>query len=99
MCVICYNDYGVETPEGVNELPLRLPKCKHVFGDHCIKKWLEDSDSCPYCRDKLHSEPKHPTSSTRAFVNMMRMRGIPIPPGFVASALPDSLRSLKLTLQ
>ncbi|KAI5868666.1 hypothetical protein GGS23DRAFT_44059 [Durotheca rogersii] len=59
-CVICYNDFGVETPEGVNESPLRLPKCKHVFGDHCIKKWFEESDSCPYCRDKVPSEPQYP---------------------------------------
>lgn len=81
-CVICYNDYGVESPEGINEAPLRLPKCKHVFGDHCIKKWFEDSDSCPYCRDKLPSEPKHNHGSARTFMNMMRMRGVPLPPGF-----------------
>ncbi|KAI1386197.1 uncharacterized protein F4822DRAFT_308426 [Hypoxylon trugodes] len=56
-CVICYNDYGVQTPEGASETPLRLPKCKHVFGDHCIKKWFQESDSCPYCRDKVPSEP------------------------------------------
>ena len=62
-CVICYNDFGVPNPEGINEAPLRLPKCRHVFGDHCIKKWFEESDSCPYCRDKLQSEPAfhHPT--------------------------------------
>ncbi|KAI1425288.1 hypothetical protein F5Y12DRAFT_784724 [Xylaria sp. FL1777] len=58
-CVICYNDFGVANPEGVNEAPLRLPKCKHVFGDHCIKKWFQESDSCPYCRDKVHSELQH----------------------------------------
>ncbi|KAI0011283.1 hypothetical protein F4779DRAFT_237371 [Xylariaceae sp. FL0662B] len=62
-CVICYNDFGVETPEGINEAPLRLPKCKHVFGDHCIKKWFEESDSCPYCRDKVPSEPQYRHSS------------------------------------
>lgn len=56
MCIICYNDFGVATPEGINEAPLRLPKCQHVFGDHCIKKWFEESDSCPYCRDKVESE-------------------------------------------
>ncbi|KAI0848340.1 hypothetical protein F5Y00DRAFT_90327 [Daldinia vernicosa] len=61
-CVICYNDYGAETPEGICENPLRLPKCKHVFGDHCIKKWFEESDSCPYCRDKVPSEPQHRNS-------------------------------------
>ncbi|KLU87345.1 hypothetical protein MAPG_06345 [Magnaporthiopsis poae ATCC 64411] len=56
-CVICYNEFGIPNPEGINEAPLRLPKCKHVFGDHCIKKWFEESDSCPYCRDKVPSEP------------------------------------------
>ncbi|KAF4455065.1 putative RING finger protein C2A9.04c [Fusarium austroafricanum] len=81
-CVICYNEYGVETPEGINEAPLRLPKCGHVFGDHCIKKWFEDSDSCPYCRDRLHSEPKpHASSSATAFLNLMRSRGVNIAPG------------------
>ncbi|KAK4197054.1 hypothetical protein QBC40DRAFT_108830 [Triangularia verruculosa] len=60
VCVICYNEFGVTSPEGVNEAPLRLPKCKHIFGDHCIKKWFEESDSCPYCRDKVPSEPSIP---------------------------------------
>ncbi|KAK0717015.1 hypothetical protein B0T26DRAFT_274404 [Lasiosphaeria miniovina] len=62
-CVICYNVFSVETPEGVKEAPLRLPKCKHIFGDHCIKKWFEESDSCPYCRDKVHSEPAYQSSA------------------------------------
>ncbi|RDA85789.1 hypothetical protein CP532_6299, partial [Ophiocordyceps camponoti-leonardi (nom. inval.)] len=76
-CIICYNDYGVESPEGSVESPVRLPKCKHVFGNICIKKWLEDSDNCPYCRDKLPSEPKTAQSvSGRAFMNLMRLRGI-----------------------
>lgn len=48
------------SPEGTVESPLRLPKCKHVFGDKCIRKWLEDSYSCPYCRDKLESEFAQP---------------------------------------
>jgi hypothetical protein len=72
-CIICYNEFGQETPEGVKEAPLRLPKCKHVFGDHCIKKWFEESDSCPYCRDKLPSEPRIQATS-RAFANFLRMR-------------------------
>ncbi|ODA81814.1 hypothetical protein RJ55_00319 [Drechmeria coniospora] len=80
-CVICYNDYGVESPEGINEAPLRLPRCRHVFGDHCIKKWFDDSDSCPYCRDKLPSEPKQQLGNARLFMNTMRMRGGPLPAG------------------
>jgi hypothetical protein len=54
--MICYNDFGTVNPEGIIESPLRLPKCKHIFGNVCIKKWFEDSDTCPYCRDKLPSE-------------------------------------------
>ncbi|KPM45474.1 hypothetical protein AK830_g1011 [Neonectria ditissima] len=96
-CVICYNDYGIETPEGINETPLRLPKCKHVFGDHCIKKWFEDSDSCPYCRDKLHSEPKQHGTSARAFMNMMRMRGVSVPPGLTSNADEVYMRALALS--
>ncbi|VUC33894.1 unnamed protein product [Clonostachys rosea] len=52
-CIICYNDFGDECPEGHAETPRRLPKCKHIFGDRCIKKWLEESDNCPYCRDRV----------------------------------------------
>lgn len=55
-CMICYNDFGTANPEGVTEQPLRLPKCKHIFGDICIKQWFEEQDTCPYCRDKLPSE-------------------------------------------
>ncbi|KHN95262.1 RING-finger domain containing protein [Metarhizium album ARSEF 1941] len=80
-CVICYNEYGVASPEGINEAPIRLPQCKHIFGDHCIKKWLEDSDSCPYCRSKLQSEPKLSFGSARTFMHMMRLRGLPLPTG------------------
>jgi hypothetical protein len=57
-CIICYNEFGVKNPDGFIERPVRLPKCKHIFGDRCLKQWLQDSDSCPYCRDKLPSEPK-----------------------------------------
>lgn len=77
VCIICYNDFGVENPEGINEAPLRLPKCKHVFGDHCIKKWLGESDSCPYCRDKVPSEPQYKGSQTiREYLS--RAAAIPI---------------------
>ena len=91
-CVICYNDYGVPSPEGINEAPLRIPQCKHIFGDHCIKKWLEDSDSCPYCRSKLQSEPKHSFGSARTFMQMMRLRGLPLPTGLVIDMFAELIR-------
>ncbi|KAK8056372.1 hypothetical protein PG993_001599 [Apiospora rasikravindrae] len=72
-CIICYNEFGVENPEGINEAPLRLPKCKHIFGDHCIKKWFEESDSCPYCRDKVPSEPQFQHSHPRSHQAMMHI--------------------------
>jgi hypothetical protein len=72
-CVICYNDFGQASPEGVIEAPLRLPKCQHVFGDHCLKKWFEESDSCPYCRDKVPSEPAV-VPGIRAFNSIFRTR-------------------------
>ncbi|KAL6887913.1 hypothetical protein GGI43DRAFT_426042 [Trichoderma evansii] len=97
-CVICYNDFGVETPEGIKESPLRLPKCKHVFGDKCIKRWFEESDSCPYCRDKLatHLYSGFDANRTNAFLTMMRARA-QLPPGsseemymrFMSSAMQD----------
>ena len=62
-CVICYNEYGVKNPEGLIEEPLRLPRCKHMFGANCIKKWFTQSDTCPYCRDRLESEPVIPSSA------------------------------------
>ncbi|KAK7908131.1 C3h4 type zinc finger protein [Apiospora marii] len=62
-----------KNPEGVNEAPLRLPKCKHIFGDHCIKKWFEESDSCPYCRDKVPSEPQFQHSHPRSHQAMMHL--------------------------
>lgn len=62
--MICYNDFGVASPEGVVETPIRLPKCKHVFGDKCILQWLRESFNCPYCRDKLESELARPDPAT-----------------------------------
>ncbi len=58
VCVICYTDFGVESADGLIESPVRLPTCNHLFGENCIRHWLKDSDSCPFCRHKLPSEPK-----------------------------------------
>lgn len=55
-CTICYNELGVKNPDGLIEQPVRLPKCKHIFGAKCIKEWFAESDHCPYCRDKLPSQ-------------------------------------------
>ncbi|KAG9250027.1 uncharacterized protein F5Z01DRAFT_678214 [Emericellopsis atlantica] len=53
-CQMCFESYGVETPEGISEVALQLP-CKHVFGDQCMQRWLAESRhmECPYCRARL----------------------------------------------
>jgi hypothetical protein len=76
----------LETPEGIMETPLRIPYCSHVFGDHCLKKWLEDSDKCPYCRYQLPSEKKVAGFSVRTILQMLRRRGERVPAGSVNPA-------------
>ncbi|KAK3395679.1 hypothetical protein B0T20DRAFT_43059 [Sordaria brevicollis] len=65
-CDICYNDYGTKSPEGITEQPLRIPKCKHIFGEHCIKKWFQDSNSCPYCRAELPTQQVYTQASAQS---------------------------------
>lgn len=55
-CAICYQEMGVPDPDGNTEHPARLPKCKHIFGNKCLEKWFKDSNTCPYCRDKLPAD-------------------------------------------
>ena len=85
-CIICYNEFGVKNPDGFIECPVRLPKCKHVFGDRCLKQWLQDSDSCPYCRDKLPSEPKRSQSGDDARRIFAQSRTLGIDPWIAAEA-------------
>lgn len=49
-CDICYTQYGTKRPDGLTESPIKLRKCKHVFGDLCLMQWLQTSAFCPYCR-------------------------------------------------
>ena len=51
-CNICQEDYLTAASD--NEHPVALP-CNHVFGQHCIQKWLsaeevEPRTTCPLCR-------------------------------------------------
>ncbi|KAG9248550.1 hypothetical protein BJ878DRAFT_547979 [Calycina marina] len=74
-CTICYNNLGVPNPEGLVEQAVRLPKCKHIFGEKCLIKWFKDSfkdrDTCPYCRDKLPSQSSF-TASTELIQQLAR---------------------------
>ncbi|CAA7402816.1 unnamed protein product [Spirodela intermedia] len=48
VCAICMEGFedGRETP------------CGHVFHDECISSWLGLQNSCPLCRNRLHSEDR-----------------------------------------
>ena len=64
-CSICRMDYSAgEDDEGQAEQPLKLP-CQHIFGDQCIKIWLNAGPtaasrrSCPTCREGIvYTAPK-----------------------------------------
>lgn len=68
----------MKNPEGLVELPLQLPKCKHAFGETCLKKWLEEKNTCPYCRDELPPDPRRDHHRfRRAFAESSRTHGDP----------------------
>ena len=45
-CAICLEDFE-------NKMSVIKLKCGHIFCTECIKKWLKNSLTCPYCRKKL----------------------------------------------
>ena len=44
MCVVCWDDMTQAK---------KLPKCGHIFHLDCLRGWLQESVSCPCCRDPL----------------------------------------------
>ena len=49
-CMICLEPYGtLDSSTGATELQVRL-SCGHLVGSVCIATWLQDKNSCPYCR-------------------------------------------------
>jgi len=69
VCSICQESFGIPNSEGVVEFPVKTrcrhggAACcdrpgatsiaNHVFGEKCIRKWLENHSSCPSCRAVL----------------------------------------------
>ena len=61
-CSICRNEYNTpntddpDDPTAEIEHPVQLP-CNHVFGNHCLHRWLsQDEDvepTCPTCRREV----------------------------------------------
>jgi hypothetical protein len=70
---MCFESYGVETPEGVCEVAVKLP-CNHVFGHQCMRRWLSEAKhmECPYCRSRLvPSLDVHGHSIAKAWLRSM----------------------------
>lgn len=53
-CSICFGDLADKAEKDSSERAVRLHGT-HVFGELCIRKWLEENDSCPNCRMKVHA--------------------------------------------
>jgi len=56
-CLICIHPYHAANVEGNIETPV-MTACGHIFGNKCIKQWLEQDNggsgkTCPMCRFEL----------------------------------------------
>ena len=45
-CIICMEEF--QEKEKVKLLP-----CGHIFHDNCIKQWLLNQKTCPFCKDEI----------------------------------------------
>jgi hypothetical protein len=55
-CAICLD----ELPPNHDETLHTLPRCSHVFHEHCIATWLRQENTCPKCRAKTHERTEEP---------------------------------------
>jgi len=44
VCPICYQAMSAA----------KITRCRHLFHNSCLKKWLQKQDSCPMCLEPLH---------------------------------------------
>ncbi len=73
-CCICLQQYGTIFPEsGFVEIEVRLP-CNHAFGSACILRWLQNSNTCPICRETF-IPPEHRPSSEPAIYDSQEANG------------------------
>eukprot|EP00547_Thalassionema_nitzschioides_P018262 CAMPEP_0194252864 /NCGR_PEP_ID=MMETSP0158-20130606/28620_1 /TAXON_ID=33649 /ORGANISM="Thalassionema nitzschioides, Strain L26-B" /LENGTH=359 /DNA_ID=CAMNT_0038990393 /DNA_START=106 /DNA_END=1182 /DNA_ORIENTATION=+ len=49
-CIICVE------PLAINQTAVQLPSCGHLFHETCALMWLENHNSCPYCRQELPTD-------------------------------------------
>jgi hypothetical protein len=41
------------TEINMNHAPLQIKICGHVFGEPCLREWLDRANTCPICRKRL----------------------------------------------
>ncbi|KAK0110049.1 hypothetical protein ONS95_002709 [Cadophora gregata] len=49
VCSICCSKLHPVTEDGTTEPPVKTKQCGHVFGENCIKSWLDTNSTCPRC--------------------------------------------------
>ena len=50
-CQICMESYSTSFN---GEYPIKLPGCRHIFGERCISSWLEKNQTtCPICGEPI----------------------------------------------
>lgn len=49
-CSICYNSFISEEEDNEEEQRCITLKCKHIFHEECLSRWVQSSATCPLCR-------------------------------------------------
>ena len=49
-CSICVNNLNN------NDICRQINRCKHIFHNDCLNRWLYDHNTCPVCRFNLSSD-------------------------------------------
>ena len=53
-CPICLIKFSQSESE--KNAAIRLPECGHVFHLKCLKRWLDNTSSCPMCHAELPTD-------------------------------------------
>ena len=72
ICHICKELFDAPNvvPEmtDIAEVPVKLP-CNHIMGEDCLKKWLENNNSCPLCRNNLFGQSNEERQALHAAIS------------------------------
>ena len=50
-CVICLKEF-----DELEKL-FQIPNCRHIFHEHCLRKWFKQLQICPMCRGNIIKLP------------------------------------------